>query len=315
MKLFGEVVVFGHDVVPVFDAVVVFFHEVVALDDEIADAFVLPVDAVVGFFELGFQRGDALLVLGDGVAKAKAGELQLADFALLAGDKLGVGLGGVPEFSDLRIHAVDLKRQGGDGVGAIADGNGFFIDHAVEGFDGVALRGLLMPLINAQAAQGEGEADEQVLLKIFHVESGLIGRGFDGHGDVLDAGAFHKVEDVDDGTVFGRACAGDVNGQVGVQVVTVGQQREQFGKRCGLAIHGNLTELVHGQIDEVRLGGSGLRGGGQVGLERADNLHLQADHHERREQKEHDVNQRDDFQPGFAVGQGRADFHGREGTG
>src|SRR5208282_3702030 len=94
------------------------------------------------------------------------------------------------------------------------------------------------------------------------------------------------------------------------QAVAVRQHREQFGKGDGFVVCGNLAVLVHGEIHHVGLvGGSGERGGGQVGLDRADNLHLQTDHHERREQEKHDVNQRNDFQPRLFFRDGRANFH------
>jgi len=49
--LVDEVVVFGHDIVPVFHAVVEFLHEVIALRDEVGDGFVLFSDAGVGVLQ------------------------------------------------------------------------------------------------------------------------------------------------------------------------------------------------------------------------------------------------------------------------
>jgi hypothetical protein len=109
----------------------------------------------------------------------------------------------------------------------------------------------------------------------------VVGCRLDGDSDVLDAGTFHQIEHEHHRAVRGILRAGDINRQVGVQAVTVGEQREQFREGDGLLVYGNLAIRVHGQVHDVGLlRGDGERGGGQIGLERADNLHLQRDHHE-----------------------------------
>ena len=131
-----------------------------------------------------------------------------------------------------------------------------------------------------------------------------------------DAGAFYGVEGVDNGAVRGLAVAMDVHGHVGIGLAAIGEGGEHVRKGDGLLLQPPLPVLPDGQIDDVRFDvGRGLGGGGQTGFERAHLLHLEADHHERGQQEEHNVNQRDDLQPDAFAGDGRADFHGAVGTG
>src|ERR1039457_2722853 len=66
---------------------------------------------------------------------------------------------------------------------------------------------------------------------------GLVGSGFDGDGDALDAGALHKIQNEHHRAMRGAVCAGDVNRQVRIQAITIRQQREQFGKGNGFVVH------------------------------------------------------------------------------
>jgi hypothetical protein len=106
----------------------------------------------------------------------------------------------------------------------------------------------------------------------------MVGRGrLDGDGDVLDAGAFHQIQDEHHRAVRGVLRAGDINRQVRVQAVTVRQQREQFGEgNRFLSSTETWPSRFTSQVHDVRLRrAGGERGRGQVRLDRADNLHLQ----------------------------------------
>ncbi len=72
----------------------------------------------------------------------------------------------------------------------------------------------------------------------------------------------------------------------------------------------NLAGLAYRDIHNVRLEiPFGGRGGGVLHLDGFQPDHAQAGQHERSQQEEHDVNQRNDFDPRLFVRQWRTDSH------
>ena len=88
----------------------------------------------------------------------------------------------------------------------------------------------------------------------------------------------------------------DINGQVGVGSKSANQLFTHLRKRIGFFIHADVPRLVNLNVEDIRFR---LRAGGdcrwEVHPEDLSPLHREADHDERREQKEHHVDQRNDL--------------------
>src|SRR6202021_1221122 len=90
--------------------------------------------------------------------------------------------------------------------------------------------------------------------------------------------------------------------------------RAELEQWDGFFVEGNLAVIVEVQVDNVGFGGGpGQGGGGQTRLQSADLLHVEADHHEGGEEKEHDVDQGDDLDARAFPGEGGANLHGARG--
>jgi hypothetical protein len=66
----------------------------------------------------------------------------------------------------------DLVIEGGQGIRIALDVGISLENRFVQSLDFVALQRLIVPLKGAEAAQGEREDDEQVLLEVLHVRVG-----------------------------------------------------------------------------------------------------------------------------------------------
>jgi len=102
----------------------------------------------------------------------------------------------------------------------------------------------------------------------------------------------------------------DIHWQVGVSLETVRQNRMKLDEVDLSFPYVNIADLVHGDIQNIRLEiARGSGGSGQIHFDGLQLDHREAGHHERRQQEEHDVDQRDDFDTGLLVRKWRANLH------
>ncbi len=114
-----------------------------------------------------------------------------------------------------------------------------------------------------------------------------------------------------DRTVSRVFVAADIDGDVGVDTEFVGEIFVEIDHVHLLFLDVNVTNFVYRDVDDVRLEiALGHGGGGQIHLDRLQAHHAQAGEHERGEQEEHDVDERDDLDARFAVWKWGTEFHG-----
>ncbi len=133
----------------------------------------------------------------------------------------------------------------------------------------------------------------------------------DGEGDFLNAFAADEVENANDCSVGSIFVSADVNGDVGVDAEFVGEVFVEVRQVHLLFLNIDVADFVDGDIDDVGLEiALGHSGGGQIHFDGLQFHHTQACEHEGSEQKEHDVDQGNDLDARFSVGEWGADFHG-----
>jgi hypothetical protein len=127
----------------------------------------------------------------------------------------------------------------------------------------------------------------------------------------LNAFATDEVKDSDYGAMGRVFVPTDVNGDVSVDAEFVGEVFVQVRQVYLLFLDVNVTDFVHGNVDDVGLEiALGHGGSGQIHFDGLQFHHAQAREHEGSEQEEHDVDQGDDLDARFSVGKWGADFHG-----
>jgi len=120
----------------------------------------------------------------------------------------------------------------------------------------------------------------------------------DHKGNFLDSDTSHGLQDVCHCGVKRFAVAADIDGKICIGAKSVADNRREFGQRDLFLFEPGIAGLVHGNVQHVgfeivrSIGCGGKVDGNILGL-----IHLEADHHEGGEEKEHDVDQRDDFDP------------------
>jgi hypothetical protein len=73
-----------------------------------------------------------------------------------------------------------------------------------------------------------------------------------------------------------------------------------------------IADFIDGDVDDIRFEiALGHGGGGQIHFDGLQFHHAQAGEHEGSEEEEHDVDQRDDLDTRFSVGERGADLHGK----
>ena len=137
------------------------------------------------------------------------------------------------------------------------------------------------------------------------------GSGGNGERDFLDAFAADEIEDANDCAMGGVFVTTDVDGDVGVDAKFLGEIFVEVREIYLLFLDINVADFVDGNIDDVGLEiALGHRGRGQIHFDGLQFHHAQAREHERGEQEEHDVDERNDLNARFSMREWRADFHG-----
>src|SRR6266850_3835192 len=106
------------------------------------------------------------------------------------------------------------------------------------------------------------------------------------------------------------AIAADINRKVRIRPETVAHDRREFRQRDLFLFQPGVARFIDCDIQHIRFeivrSVLGLR---QVDGNILSLVHLEADHHERGEQKEHDVYQRDDLDPRMLAFDWQPQFH------
>ena len=156
---FYEIIVFANNVIPIFYTGVVFGDKVVTLGDELADIVVLLLDIAIGAFEFPREVINRLLVISQLHGLPVVHHLQFQECAFLLSDDLRIGLRIFLIIGKARVQVSNLVVRVLDGVGGILQG-GVSIGHGLRQlFNFTMLNRLNIPLIGAQTAQADREAD------------------------------------------------------------------------------------------------------------------------------------------------------------
>src|SRR5262249_38218137 len=107
----------------------------------------------------------------------------------------------------------------------------------------------------------------------------------------------------------------DIDGDVGVDAKFVGQVALQINQIHLFLFNVHVAQLIDSDIDdigfEIALGDCR---GGQVHLDRLHADHTQAREHKGGEQEEHDVDQRDNFDPRLVMRDRRSNLQNKSGS-